>query len=279
MIDQILAGALVTSQFAFRLTEQSRRVYVGFLTRTLTHIHDPVLVERTSPAGDPPPILSNTKTDTPQHSSLQKYKHQITLAHAEFSLWRQKPKFSLTLLRRLTTSVSSLDSPQTSYLAFLKIISQHLSLHEFHAALPFVDRLRDSSFQHQHSHVTLLSHVLRLRILVVGEFWPDAGLASRTAEDALGLRYQTVSALASATPTTFPTYLDFEDRFECVMALHTLVLSIIYYAKTGISSESSVRLSHLHALLDAKALGCPGDGSIKVYRHHSPRLWTYFRQD
>lgn len=188
----------------------------------------------------------------------------MTLAHAEFSLWQQKPKFSLTLLRRLVTSITDQNSPQTEYLAFLKMISQHLSANEFHAALTLVDKLRDSSFHHQHSHITLLSHVLRLRILVVGEFWSDAGLASRSAEDALGLRYETVSVLASTPPTTSPTYIDFEDRFECAMALHTLVLGIIYYAKTGISSESSVRLSHLHALLDAKSLGCLGDGSIKV---------------
>ena len=154
------------------------------------------------------------------------------------------------------------------------MISQHLSLNEFHAALSIVDKLRDSSIQHQHSNISLLSHVLRLRILVVGEFWPDAGPASRIAEDALGLRYETISALPSTESTTSPTYIDFEDQFECAMALHTLALSIIYYAKIGISSESSIRLSHLHALLDAKALGCLGDGSIKVYHNFSQRLLT-----
>jgi hypothetical protein len=156
------------------------------------------------------------------------------------------------------------------------MISQHLSLNEFHTSLTFVDKLRDSSFKHQHSHVTLLSHVLRLRILIVGGFWPDAGLASRMAEDALGLRYEAISALASTTPIVPPTYIDFEDRFECVMALHTLVLGIIYYAQIGISSESSVRLSHLHALLDAKALGCLGDGSIKVHYSCHPRSLAQF---
>lgn len=154
------------------------------------------------------------------------------------------------------------------------MISHHLSFNEFQAAITLVDKLRDSSFKHQHSHVTLLSHVLRLRILVVGAFWPDAGLASRTAEDALGLHYKTVSPLASSTPATSPTYIAFEDRFECVMALHTLVFSIIYYAKTGISSESSARLSHLHALLDAKGLGSLGDGSIKVRHNYLTRSWT-----
>lgn len=134
-----------------------------------------------------------------------------------------------------------------------------------------MDRLRDSSSKHQHSHVILLSHVLRLKILIIGEFWPDAGPASRTAEDALGLRYETSSTLASTAPTPSPTYVDFEDQFECVMALHTLVLSTVYYAKIGISSESSVRLSHLHALLDAKALECLGDGSIKVYHGYLPK--------
>jgi len=147
------------------------------------------------------------------------------------------------------------------------MISQHLSLNEFRTALALVDKLRVSSSQHQHSRITLLSHVLRLRILILGGLWSDTGLASRMAEDALGLRYETVSTLVSTAPTVSPTYIDFEDRFECAMALHTLVLSIVYYAHAGISSESSTRLSHLHALLDAKALECLGDGGIKV--HHS----------
>lgn len=153
------------------------------------------------------------------------------------------------------------------------MISQHLSLKEFHPALTLVDKLRHSSSQHQHFRVTLLSHVLRLRVLISVGLWSDTGLASRTAEDALGLRYEAVPPLASTTPTVSPTYIDFEDRFECAMALHTLVLSIISYAHAGISSESSARLSHLHALLDAKALECLGDGSIKVCHDYLPRLW------
>lgn len=151
------------------------------------------------------------------------------------------------------------------------MISQHLSLNEPHIALTLVDKLRDSSFRHQHSHITLLSHVLRLRILVIKGFWPEVGLASSAAEDALGLRYDT-TPMASTTPTVSPTYIDFEDRIECTMALHTLVLSIVYYAQAGVSSESSARLSHLHALLDAKALECLGDGSIKVRCGYPPRL-------
>ena len=152
------------------------------------------------------------------------------------------------------------------------MISQHLSLDGFHAALTLVDKLRDSSSQHQHFRVTLLSRVLRLRILILGGFWSDTGLASRTAEDALGLRYNTVSTPVSTAPTVSPTYIDFEDRFECAMALHTLVLGIVYYTHAGISSESSTRLSHLHALLDAKALECLGDGDIEVRYDYLPRL-------
>ena len=152
------------------------------------------------------------------------------------------------------------------------MISQHLSLNEFRTALTLVDKLRDSSSQHQHPPVTLLSHVLRLRILILGGLWSDTGLASRTAEDTLGLRYETAPTPTSTAPTVPPTYIDFEDRFECAMALHTLVLSIVYYAHAGISSESSARLSHLHALLDARALGCLGDGSIKVHSSHPPRF-------
>ena len=158
------------------------------------------------------------------------------------------------------------------------MISQHLSLNEFHTALTLVDNLQVSSSKHRHSRITLLSHVLRLRILILGGLWSDIGLASRTAEDALGLRYEPAPTLASTAPTMSPTYIDFEDHFECAMALHTLVLSIVYYAHAGISSESSARLSHLHALLDAKALECLGDGSIKVHYSYLPPLWSNFHQ-
>ena len=167
-------------------------------------------------------------------------------------------------------SVPVSDPPQIEYLTCLKMISQHLSLNEFRTALMLVDKLRDSSSERQHSRVTLLSHVLRLRTLISGGLWSDIGLASRAAEDTLGLHYENLPTLTPTASTVPPTYIDFEDRFECVMALHTLVLSIVYYTHAGISSESSTRLSHLHALLDAKALECLGDGSIKVPHHYLP---------
>ena len=152
------------------------------------------------------------------------------------------------------------------------MISQHLSLNEFHTALTLADKLRHSSSQHQHYRITLLSHVLRLRILISGGLWSDTGLASHTAEDALGIHYEIVSSLESTGTAASATYVDFEDRFECAMALHTLILSIISYAHAGVSSEASVRLAHLHALLDAKALESLGDGSIKVHRGCLPML-------
>lgn len=239
----------------------------------MTCIYDSFPIECTSSAGNLLCITSDAETNNPQHSSLQKYKYQIALVHAQFSLWQQKPRFSLTLLKRLAASITVTDTPQVEYLACLKMISQHLSLNEFRTALTLVDKLRDSSSHHQHFRVTLLSHVLRLKILILGGLWSDTGLASRTAEDTLGLHYETAPTQASTSTTTPPVYIDFEDHFERAMALHTLVLSIVYYAHAGISSESSARLSHLHALLDARALECLGDGSIKVHHNYHPKLW------
>jgi hypothetical protein len=86
--------------------------------------------------------------------------------------------------------------------------------------------------------------------------------ASRIAEEALGLSYEPVTApKPSATETAF---LDFENPFECAMALHTLIISIIYYTHTGASADASPRLSHLHALLDAGALTRMPDGVVPV---------------
>lgn len=95
--------------------------------------------------------------------------------------------------------------------------------------------------------------------------WKEVLSASRIAEQALGLSYEPTTA-----PTNPPsaaddaTFLDFDDPFECTMALHTLIIGIVYYTHMGASAESSPRLSHLHALLDAGALTKMPEGVVPV---------------
>jgi hypothetical protein len=47
------------------------------------------------------------------------------------------------------------------------------------------------------------------------------------------------------------TFIQFLDPFEHCMALHTLALSITWFAYLGRSTEVSMRLAHLHSLMDA----------------------------
>lgn len=56
---------MVMNSFISRSTEQSLRVYVGFLTQVLIHIDDPHLAEHTSPTGDPSRVPSKTEADNP----------------------------------------------------------------------------------------------------------------------------------------------------------------------------------------------------------------------
>ena len=56
----------------------------------------------------------------------------------------------------------------------------------------------------------------------------------------------------------------FENPCEAAMAVHLLMLSVVYYTHTGEAAEVSPRLSHLHALLDSEVLDKFPDGIIEV---------------
>lgn len=48
------------------------------------------------------------------------------------------------------------------------------------------------------------------------------------------------------------------------MAVHTLMMAVVYFTHIGSHAETSPRLSHLHALLDSGALEKFAEGIVEV---------------
>lgn len=155
------------------------------------------------------------------------------------------------------------------------------SAQDVYAALSVVQELEDRAVVDTHKQVALLARVLRLRILVAAGMWADVCAAIQKGEAALGLSYEAASTPkprkpppsqgkeATQTqqqrpPAPEQMFIMFEDAFEAAMAVHLLMLSIVYYTHAGDAAEVSPRLSHLHALLDSDVLDRFPDGAIEV---------------
>ncbi|KAF9258146.1 hypothetical protein L218DRAFT_964740 [Marasmius fiardii PR-910] len=61
-----------------------------------------------------------------------------------------------------------------------------------------------------------------------------------------------------------PSYKTFSDPFSTSMALHALIIGVIFYSYGGRAVESSDRLFHLHALLDSGVLKFPSEDSSRA---------------
>ncbi|KAF5392421.1 hypothetical protein D9757_002307 [Collybiopsis confluens] len=72
--------------------------------------------------------------------------------------------------------------------------------------------------------------------------------------NSLKLQSSPASATGKAAVTSQPSFKMFHTYFERSMALHTLIIGVVFYTYVGRVSDATQRLSHLHALLDAGAL-------------------------
>ncbi|KAM5538360.1 hypothetical protein V8D89_007962 [Ganoderma adspersum] len=211
----------------------------------------------------------------------------------------------LTLISFFTTPVSnpkSSPAATTSNPAKPPTTSSHQrsgtstpqpSPQDVHAALAAVEELEDRATRQNHNHVALLSRVLSTRIRVAAGMWGDVREAIRRVEAALGLSYEPTFtpkprkpleqsqgngvADASGKPAKVPapleqTFIMFENPFEAAMAVHLLMLSVVYYTHTGEAAEVSPRLSHLHALLDSEVLDKFPDGHVEIALPDGPSL-------
>ncbi|THH20192.1 hypothetical protein EW146_g1131 [Bondarzewia mesenterica] len=226
------------------------------------------------------------------HPSLRIYKHHLTLIHARISHLHQNHKFSRAVIRRLLASFTPSDPPAIIYSTHLTVIS-HLSSTvnasleqqyiDTHAALNAAQIMQTLAISNGHPHVALLTHVLRLGLLVSRRLWSLVRPAIEATETALGLSYDTSSSagkFTSTSPSKAPrvqappptSFISFDDPFETIMAIHTLILSVTFLAHAGHASDVSPRLSHLHALLDAGALDHFPDGIVQIVLPSGPPL-------
>ena len=115
--------------------------------------------------------------------------------------------------------------------------------------------------------MVLLTHVLRLRILVDAAMWDNVEDSLSLAESALGLIYEDAPPPSSSKEERGgekENCIVFENAFEASMAVHTLILGVVYYTHVGQASKASPRLSHLHGLLDSDILKLFPNGTLKA---------------
>ena len=125
--------------------------------------------------------------------------------------------------------------------------------------------------------MTLFSRVLRLRILVAASMWAEVPEALNAAEQALGLSYQPSTTPKPRKPGEQEEFISFEDSFEAAMAVHVLMMSVVFFTHVGNAEEASPRLSHLHALMDSGVLEKFPDGIVEVraYTILGTVFWTH----
>lgn len=223
--------------------------------------------------------------------SLAIYKQTLALLHAKFAYHQQNYKFSRTLLKRITGARSGVSGSFSwiTYTAYLTSISYALQQKppDIPTALSAVEDLASISQRRGDLRMSLLCHVLRLRMLVDAGMWQNVGEALLQAESALGLSYDQSPRRADGSPakgspakgspakgsssTGSPEksrvikeqiFIMFDDPLEVSMVLHVLIMGIVYYTHGGNAAAASPRLSHLHALLDSDALSKFPEGVV-----------------
>ncbi|KAI5120577.1 hypothetical protein M0805_002527 [Coniferiporia weirii] len=219
-----------------------------------------------------------------QSPSRVVYKQTLMLLHSRLVHWQQNGKYSYMLLKRLTSSFSlptsskSLEMNRTPswlvYSVHLTGVSHALSSSPPNLKLAFstIQDLLSASEQLGDPSVKLLTHVLRLRTLVDAGMWESVGDSLSLAESALGMSYDASLPLSSDKGKKKEEFLSFENPFEAAMAVHTLIVGVVYYTHLGRSKASSPRLTHLHALLDSDALTLFPNGTVDISLSYGPPL-------
>jgi hypothetical protein len=160
--------------------------------------------------------------------------------------------------------------PWFVYTTHLTAISHSLSTTppDLKATFGTIQTLLSAAEAYKDPAVSILTHILRLRILVDAAMWDSVEDSLALAESILGLSYND-----DPTPTSKEAkmkakddFITFENPFEASMAVHTLLLGVMFYTHVGKARIASPRLSHLHALLDYDVLKLFRNGTIEVSR-------------
>lgn len=140
--------------------------------------------------------------------------------------------------------------------------------------------LEDLSIKNEHSQITTVSHLLRLKILVSYGIWAQVDTALQAAEDSLGLIFepderedagqqqQQDPVATSPTSRKQREYKTFPGAFDAAMAVHILMIGVIFHAHSGSEYDMSVRLGHLHFLMDRGDFKGGGNGIVEVSLPH-----------
>jgi hypothetical protein len=85
-----------------------------------------------------------------------------------------------------------------------------------------------------------------------------------TQENAQSSSSSRISEQTQPPPTTEPINPLFQDPFEAAVALHVVLIGIVYFTHVGAVAEANPRLAHLHAMLDGGALELFPEGTVQV---------------
>ncbi|KZS93486.1 hypothetical protein SISNIDRAFT_485730 [Sistotremastrum niveocremeum HHB9708] len=192
-----------------------------------------------------------------QHTSLRIHKVHFLSLHVRLAIWQHNFKN---------------DPPHTLYMPHLSLISLALSSNppDIPQALQSTATLSELAVKLKDQPILLLSNVIRLRILMKGEQWTDVPESLQQVETLL--RFEVDPALPNSTNAQGVAFRTFETSFDAAMAVHTLMLGIVYYTQIGNSIEASKRLAHLHFLLDSGLLEAFPQGLVSVVLQSGPPL-------
>ncbi|GJE89523.1 hypothetical protein PsYK624_056250 [Phanerochaete sordida] len=159
---------------------------------------------------------------------------------------------------------------------------------DIHAALASVSDMEALSVSQKHKRVTLLASVLRMRILVAASMWDQIPEILQRIEGQLGLSYEPLATPKARRPDETSSsstgqqhgqsgrvednFICFDDQLDAAMAIHMLMMAIVYFTHIGSAAEASPRLSHLHALLDTGAVDQFAEGTVEVKLPAGPPL-------
>ena len=216
-----------------------------------------------------------------QNPSLALYKQALILIQAQRAQWLQNEKFSRSLLKRLVTEFTIPRPFETArtpswfiYAAHLTNISHALSSTpvDLKDAFLGLQTLLAAAETHNDPPIRILAHVLRLQIHVDAAMWDNVQASLAIAESALGLTYDDEAEEEKREKgkdggkkrADKNDFIMFEDAFEVVMVVHSLILGVVYYTHVGLAHKPAPRLTHLHNLLDSQVLDKFPNGTIEV---------------
>ncbi|KAG7451717.1 uncharacterized protein BT62DRAFT_1030831 [Guyanagaster necrorhizus] len=236
------------------------------------------------------------------HPTLRLYRPHVTCLTARLLYWQHKSKFALTLLRRLRISFLPSDPPHATYAAHLTLISLLAtsnasstisSSKDMKAPLSVVHALADLADKNRHFGVKSFALVLTLRTLVSLRLWESVDDSLRLVEEALGIECPSgqvcgegARPVAAGNQGLWPVYRSnhppptqplpkFADKLAAVMAIHTLIIGVVFHTFVGNFARASARLTFLHMLMDSGALIAPSSGVVEITFSDPPFLPLY----